>query len=85
MEFRAFVADPSGRQTVFAFTLESNLVQRLGAADAAVVGSLEFIDAPDAGGAAESATAKSANGKGDGSKSTAAKSAAVLAPAAARK
>lgn len=80
------VADAKGRQTVFAFTLESNLVERLGAADAAVVGTLEFTDAPAAGNSAESATAKSANVKGSGSaKNTAAKSATVLTPASARK
>ncbi len=40
------VTAPDGRQAVFAFTLESNLVERLGAADSAVVGSLEFTSTP---------------------------------------
>ena len=79
------VADRQGRQTVFAFTLESDLVERLGAADAAVVGTpgVHRRACRRRGAAEERHCEKRRSAKATRSKSTAAKSAAVLAPAAA--
>lgn len=51
------VADPSGRHTVLAFSVEAEMVELLGQSDAAIVASLEFIE-PAAAAAAQPTLAR---------------------------
>jgi hypothetical protein len=54
------VADRAGRLAVFAFTVESELVERLGDADEALVSTIEFAPAPVAGKPTQAASRRGA-------------------------